>query len=215
MSYDLDHALVSNNLGTRLVELNRLSEAESHFKHALKELLKKKTDKVTDPTLQTSKPVVRYWSSSPQVEQQYVFVYSRALVLDTKYNHKHQAIYVCCIAYNLALTYQLTALQTNKACYAQKASLLYEISMKALQDAQGPRRSGYLDALKVVIFNNAGTIYYDHFSNVSAATQCFQAVCGMITELHVSSQPVALEDEEVRWMITNMFVRFEGTAPAA
>lgn len=215
MSSDLDHALVSNNLGTRLVELNRLSEAESHFKYALKELLKKKTGEVTDPTLQTSEPVVRCWSSSPQVEQQYMFLYSRALVLDTKYNHKHQAIYACCSAYNLALTYQLTALKTNNSCYAQKASLLYETSMKALQDVQGPRRSGYLDALKVVIFNNAGKIYYDHFSNVSAATHCFQAVCGMITELHVSSQQLALDDEEVRWMTTNVFVRFVQTAPAA
>jgi hypothetical protein len=225
-----DLILESSNFGARLFELGWLEEAKTQFRYALDRLQVVQTRRsITSITSSSSSSVSTYISSSSEEqsspkhpirgwtrplrkEDDQIFVYSRAVDLNPSFDIQQYPIYQTCIAYNLALTLHLIALRKASSADYQTASSLYEDSMKALELAfDSCSCSDYLNDLRIVILNNAGHIYFSALVNYSAASQCFQAVCGIAISDSTSSLPA----EEVDRMVTNVLLTYSMTAPMA
>lgn len=218
-----DLILESSNFGARLFELGWLEEAKTHFRYALDRLQVVQTRRcITSSSVSTyissssegrssPKHPIRGWTRPIRKEDDQIFVYSRAVDLNPSFDVQQYPIYKTCIAYNLALTLHLIALRKASSADYQTASSLYEDSMKALELAfDSCSCSDYLHDLRIVILNNAGHIYFSALVNYSAASQCFQAVCGIISD-SASSLPA----EEVDRMVTNVLLTYSMTAPMA
>ena len=218
-----DLILESSNFGARLFELGWLEEAKTQFRYALDRLQVVQTRRcITSSSVSTyissssegrssPKHPIRGWTRPIRKEDDQIFVYSRAVDLNPSFDIQQYPIYQTCIAYNLALTLHLIALRKASSADYQTASSLYEDSMKALELAfDSCSCSDYLNDLRIVILNNAGHIYFSALVNYSAASQCFQAVCGIISD-SASSLPA----EEVDRMVTNVLLTYSMTAPMA
>jgi hypothetical protein len=151
----------------------------------------------------------------------HLYVYSRAIDLTPNFLVQHLHIYQTAITFNLALTHHLIALlltPTSSSDY-QTASTLYEESMAALgrvfETSTAFDDDPYLNDVRLVILNNAGHIYYTDMANIPVATQCFQTVCGIISDSVRIGPPTALPPTELHRMVANALVQYIHAAPVA
>eukprot|EP00545_Synedropsis_sp_CCMP1620_P008368 CAMPEP_0119009150 /NCGR_PEP_ID=MMETSP1176-20130426/4176_1 /TAXON_ID=265551 /ORGANISM="Synedropsis recta cf, Strain CCMP1620" /LENGTH=222 /DNA_ID=CAMNT_0006961607 /DNA_START=31 /DNA_END=699 /DNA_ORIENTATION=+ len=214
--------LESNNFGSRMFELGRLEEAKSHFQYALDSLqndIEPIDCQRRKHGLAEATSPIQGWSRPMKSREDHIFVYSRAICLHTSFDDKYKGLYLCCVTYNLALTHHLMALKGARSSDYVTSSDLYEDSMTMLENliknAHSSDEHPYLTDLRVVILNNAGHIYYTDRVNFKAALQCFEAVCGIVSELEISGYRTALPEEEVDLMMTNVLLRFSVSAPMA
>lgn len=221
----MDSILQTSNLGARLFELGRLEEAKCHFQHALKALKRhhhanlvlqqqlQGAEKNKRPPL-TDCHAIRGWTV-PTMEQEHlehIFCFSRAFYLDPNFDASQLPVYFCCMTFNLGVTYHLLTWKRTKASDFRQSSYLYEQSMKTIESDVLPESSCFVYDLRMVILNNAGHIYYTERCNIPAATQCFEAVCGIVGR---SSSGGSLPDPEVDNMLANVLLKFSVTAPVA
>ena len=228
--------LESNSFGVRLFELGLLVEARTHFQHALDVLPQVRESPKLEPCPDGDSPrqslphpgnhPIQGWTCSMGHDQDddddvkdHLFVYSRAIQLAPTFQFQHVHIYRTTIAFNLALTHHLIAILTQTSSDYQKASVLYEESMSALGQVFEASSvfddDPYLNDLRVVILNNAGHIYYTDMANVMVAAQCFQTVCGIISDSVRIGPATALRQGEIHRMVANVLVQYIYAAPVA
>jgi len=157
-------------------------------------------------------------------DQDGVFVYSRAVNIHPVFHDCFFELYAAAILFNLGLVHHIMALHhhenkdgssssssnnnSQQHDYYSESSLLYDYAMNLLLRQQpqhnissNPSSSLVMltekDALRTILFNNTGHIFYSaSIRNSEAAIQCFTAVCGLIMDAGSSLTMITSDQQQ-------------------